>query len=182
LSQPGSLHAQRLDGLASANAISASIGGFLRGADILGSTSAMLGGEASLHFSGHWSIGTAGGALLNAVPVTESGADLGTDLRMGYGGVLFGYEARTRHTVSLAGRLLLGAGHASIRAVPVGNELGADNFLVLEPEVVLWIRAAGPVHLGFSAGYRTVFGVQDLPTLVGDDLEGTSLTIVLLIT
>jgi hypothetical protein len=182
LSQAGGLRAQNLDRAASTNAISASIGAFLRGADILGNTGAMLGGEASLHFSKHLSIGTTGGALLNAMPVTESGSGLGTDLRMGYGGLLFGYEARTWRTVSLAGRLLLGAGHASIRAVPVGNELGADNFLVLEPEVLVWIRAAGPVHLGLSVGYRTVFGVQDLPTLVGEDLEGTSLTIVLLIT
>ena len=161
-------------------AVTASIGGFLRGAKIIGGTEAMLGGEASLHFSRHFSIGAAGGALLGPVSVTESGADLGTDLRMGYGGVLLGYEARTANTVSVAGRLLLGAGHASIRAIPVGNELGADNFLVLEPEVVLRFRAVGPAHLGLAAGYRMTFGVQDLPTLTDHDLEGVSVTILLL--
>ncbi len=141
----------------------------------------MLGGEASLHLSRHFSIGAAGGGLLVAVPLVASGSDLGTDLRMGYAGLLFAYESRTERTVSVAGRLLLGAGHAEIRAVPVGNELGADNFLVLEPEILLRVRAVGPLHLGFAAGYRMVHGVQDLPTLGADDLEGASLTITLLI-
>ena len=141
----------------------------------------MLGGEASLHFSQHFSIGAAGGGLLKAVPVVESSSDLGTDLRMGYGGLLFGYESRTNHTVSLAGRVLLGAGNAEVRAVPVGNELGADNFLVLEPEVHLRVHTVGRLYLGFAAGYRLVLGVQDLPTVVADDLEGASLTITLLI-
>jgi len=99
---------------------------------------------------------------------------------MGYGGLLFGYEALTWRAASLAGRLLLGAGHASVRAIPVGNELGADNFLVLEPEVMLRIGAVGLAHLGFAVGYRMVLGVQDLPTLVAEDLEGVSLTIILL--
>jgi len=139
----------------------------------------MLGGEASIHFSRHLSIGASGGGLLATVPIIESGADLGTELRLGYGGLLFGYQTRIRSRTALAGRLLLGAGHASVRAAAVGAELGADNFVVLEPEVLVRIRALGPVHLGFTAGYRMAFGVQDLPTLVGDDLEGTSLTIVL---
>ena len=119
--------------------------------------------------------------MLKAVPAVESSSDLGTDLRMGYGGLLFGYESRTDHTVSLAGRFLLGAGNAEVRAVPVGNELGADNFLVLEPEIHLRVYTVGRLYLGFAAGYRLVLGVQDLPTVVADDLEGASLTITLLI-
>ena len=141
----------------------------------------MLGGEASLHFARHFSIGAAGGALLKATPVVESGADLGTELRMGYGGLLFGYASGAEHAVSLAGRLLVGAGNAEVRAVPVGNELGADNFLVVEPEIFLRILAVAPFHIGLAAGYRFVLGVQDLPTLVADDLEGASLTVTLLI-
>ncbi len=179
--QHGGLHAQNLDDPGSDDGVSASIGTFVRGAEILGGTEAMMGGEASLHFSRHFSIGAVGGGLLNSVPVVESGADLGTNLRMGYGGLLFGYQARTRRSVSLAGRLLVGAGHASIRAVPVGNELGADNFLVMEPEVLVRVRALGPVHLGAAAGYRAVFGVQDLLNLADADLQGMSLTLVLLI-
>ncbi len=141
----------------------------------------MLGGEASLHFTRRISIGASGGGLLNPVPVAESGADIGTNVRMGYGGLLFGYQLPTQRAFSLAGRLLLGAGHASIGAVPVGNELGADNFLVMEPEVLIRLRTVGPLHLGLAAGYRAVFGVQDLPNLVDADLEGLSLTVVLLI-
>ena len=59
----------------------------------------------------------------------------------------------------------------------MGNELGADNFLVFELVLILRVRAFGAAHLGFSAGYRIVQGVQDLPTLVADDLEGLSLTL-----
>ena len=180
LSQPGGLRAQDPDASVAADAVNASIGVFLRGAGIVNGTEAMLGGEASIHFSRHFSVGAAGGGLLTAASVSESGDDLGTDLRMGYGGLLFGYEARTWRAASLAGRLLLGAGHASVRAIPVGNELGADNFLVLEPEVMLRIGAVGPAHLGFAVGYRMVLGVQDLPTLVAEDLKGVSLTIILL--
>ena len=141
----------------------------------------MLGGEASLHFARHFTIGATGGGLLNAVPLVESGSDLGTDLRMGYGGLLFGYEADVGPTVSVAGRFLFGAGNAEVRAVPVGNEIGADNFLVVEPEAVVRLRVVGRLHVGFAAGYRLVLGVQDLPTVVADDLEGASLTITLLI-
>jgi hypothetical protein len=162
-------------------AISASVGAYLRGARVLGRSEAMVGGEASLHFSPRFSLGAAGGGLLSAAPVNESTADLGTDLRMGYGGLLLGYQLRTWRSTSLAGRVLIGAGHASVRAIPVGNELGADNFLVFEPELILTVRALGATHLGFSAGYRVVQGVQDLPTLVADDLEGLSLTLVVLL-
>ncbi len=177
----GGLHAQNLDEGVSSNSVTASIGAFLRGARIRGGIEAMLGGEASLHLPWHLSVGVVGGGLLEAVRLVESGPGLGTDLRMGYGGLLFGYEARTDHRVSVTGRLLLGAGNAEVRAAPVGNELGVDNFLVFEPEVVLRARAAGPVQLGLAAGYRMVLGVQDLPNLVADDLEGVSLTITLLI-
>ena len=180
LAQPVGLLTQEMDATPT-DAVSASVGIFLRGTRIMEGTEAMVGGEASLHFSRRFSVGAAGGGLLSATPVSESTADLGTDLRMGYGGLLFGYEARAWRSAALVGRLLVGAGHASVRAIPVGNELGADNFLVFEPEVMFRIGAIGPTHLGLTAGYRKVVGVQDLPTLLAEDLEGISLTLLVLL-
>ena len=177
----GGLHAQDLDELASKDTITASIGPFLRGTKIKDGVEPILGGEANLHLPWHLSVGVAGAGLLRAVRLVESGTNLGTDLRMGYGGLLFGYGLKTHHPVSIKGRLLLGAGNAEVRAVPVGNELGVDNFMVFEPDVVVQVRTKGGLLLGLGAGYRMVMGVQDLPNLVASDLGGGSLTIILLI-
>jgi hypothetical protein len=178
---PTELLAQGPEPDGNAPALDGSIGIFLRGTRVIETTEAMAGGEASLHFFEHLSFGAAGGGLLQAAPVAESAADVGTELTMGYGGLLVGYESGGRGGVTWAARALLGAGHASIRALPVGNELGADNFLVLEPEIQLRVRTFGAMYLALSVGHRLVGAVQDLPTLGGDDLEGTSFTVLVLI-
>lgn len=177
----GGLQAQDSDENASDHAITASIGPFLRGTKIKGGVEPILGGEANLHLPWHLSVGVAGAGLLRPVGLVESGSNLGTDLRMGYGGLLFGYRFKTHGPVSVKGRLLLGAGNAEVRAVPVGNELGVDNFMVFEPDVVVQVRTKGGLLLGLGAGYRMVLGVQDLPNWVASDLGGGSLTIALLI-
>lgn len=156
--------------------VHAFLGAFLRTTRIAGSMELMLGGEASLRFREHFTVGAAGGGLLEPAPLLRSESDLGLDLRVGYGGLVFGYEPSPQWTASPAARVLVGAGNAEVRAIPVGNRLGSDNFLVVEPEARLHLRVAPGVFAGLAVGYRMVFGVQDLPDVSPEDLRGLSLT------
>lgn len=156
--------------------VHASLGAFLRTTRIGASMEPMLGGEASIRFRKHFTVGVAGGGLLEAAPLLRSESDVGLDLRVGYGGLVFGYEPSPKWTASPAARVLVGAGNAEVRAIPVGNRLGSDNFIVVEPEARLHLRVTRGVFAGLAVGYRFVFGVEDLPDISPEDLRGLSLT------
>ena len=156
--------------------VHASLGAFLRATRIGGSMELMLGGEASIHFLDRFTLGVAGGGLLEAAPLLRSESVVGLDLRVGYGGLVFGYEPSPQWTASPAARVLVGAGNAEVRAIPVGNRLGSDNFIVVEPEARLRLRVTRSVFAGLAVGYRLVFGVEDLTDVSPEDLRGLSLT------
>ena len=67
--------------------------------------------------------------------------------------------------------LLLGAGHAEVRDQLTGTEVGADNFLVGEPEMSILYTVFPGIHLGVSVGYRLTSGVEDLPRVSSGDLN-----------
>jgi hypothetical protein len=105
-----------------------------------------------------------------------SGA-LPEDLRLGYGGLVLGLDLKQTSEVDVSSSLLLGAGNAQIHAQPIGNQLGSDNFLVVEPRLTLSAPSGHRLHGEFTAGYRFVVGVQDLPRLDASDLRGWTVTL-----
>jgi len=127
----------------------------------------LLLGDFGLGGSGY----VASGAGFVAVGQTNLRVDLG------YGGLEF--DAPLPWVTSEEARfsLLLGGGNAEVVEAAVGRELGADNFLVVEPRL-LWSRQIAEFAQGTLAlGYRAAFGVDDLPGIGGQQLSGPSLSL-----
>jgi hypothetical protein len=98
------------------------------------------------------------------------------DLRLGYGGLVLDVDLARGRNIGFRSSLLLGAGNAQVHAQPIGNQLGSDNFFVVEPRVGIRVPSNRRLRAELGAGYRIVKGVQDLPRLSGSDLRGWTVT------
>ena len=137
---------------------------------IAGHTGTLLGGQAALDVGSGLALGGFGYGMLS--PVRILGGALPEDLRMGYGGILARLQLASTSYFDVDGALLLGAGNAQIRAQPIGNQLGSDNFLVFEPRLGVTVPASTPLQGRLGVGYRLVRSVEDLPRLGASDLRG----------
>ena len=158
--------------------VSALIGGIYKATNFAGGTRSMVGVKAAVVFAGGLEIGGVGIKVLQPVDISVGAGSL-LELRTGYGGITVAKRGL------LGGRIgasfLLGVGNAEIRALPVGNQLGSDNFLVFEPEVTLEFPSWNMVHSALGGGFRFVTGVDDLPTLTAADLRGFTVTLMVVV-
>lgn len=150
----------------------ASLEASLAGSTVLESATAFLGMAGLLSLDGRFAFGAGGSLMLGATTVESDGAGSDLDLRLAYGGVLLQLNLVGSGDRYLALRALAGAGNAKLEDTVYGLEIGADNFGVVEPEAVGMVSLAGPLQLGFGVGYRHVFAVDDLASLVSADLKG----------
>ncbi len=111
----------------------------------------------------------------SAITGLASGSDL--EMSFGYGGAVADVLLHGSEQTRISLRALIGAGHARVLVPVVGPELGADNFGVLEPELVAARWLAGVVSLQAAVSYRFVFAVEDLPQVTASNMNGASLTI-----
>ena len=127
-------------------------------------------------------VGGAGFRLAGSTPTEPDDGSASPRLSFGYAGVVVERLRRLDPDWTIAGSVLVGAGHATVRSADATFELGADNFGVVQlqggPE---WRRAA-PLRVSARVGYRFAFGVQDLPGVSAVDLRGFALTISLRLT
>ena len=171
LALPGPLGAQAGPDPSSQDRVSPTVSILLKGGRIAGENRIHLGAWAGLLFADHLAVGGGGFALMNDVALAGAEGGTGFILNMGYGGLIF------RHWEPLAGDvtgevgLLLGAGHAEVRDRLTRTELGADNFLLAEPEISVLYTFFPGVHLGASIGYRLTSRVEDLPRVSSADLN-----------
>ena len=152
----------------------ASVEAFATGTTIQGSAKAFGGGAALLTLGGRFSFGAAAALMLGPSKVEGDGGGSALDLRVSYGGVLLQVRVAGSEDRSLSLRTLVGAGNARIEVPLAGMEVSSDNFGFAEPQLVGQLPLSGPFRLGFGAGYRMVFGVEDLPNLAPRDLQGPS--------
>jgi hypothetical protein len=124
-------------------------------------------------------LGGGGFAMTRNVELRGSEAGSGFELGMGYGGVLLRYLRPLLPRMTGETGLLVGAGHAEVRDLLAGREVGSDNFVVLEPEACLSIRLFWKAFLGASVGYRLPLGVEDLPGVSAADLESVTSSVFL---
>lgn len=124
---------------------------------------------------GRYGVGGSGYVTGGATFLGEGQANLRVDL--GYGGLELDAPLPWIDTDRARLELLLGGGNAEVLDVGVGRELGADNFLVLEPRVS-WSRPMAAFLEGaVVVGYRTTLGVDDLPGIGTLSLSGPSLSL-----
>jgi hypothetical protein len=136
---------------------------------LAGSVEALVGGWVGLAFRDRFAIGGFGLGMPGVVEL--EGAGLRQELRFGYGGLMLDFRPPDEGKILVGGRLLLGAGNAQVRAQPIGNQLGSDNFIVLEPQAIAELPRHSLVRLTITGGYRLVYGVQDLPGIERNDLR-----------
>ncbi len=158
--------------------VSAWIGGLYKATELAGGTHSMVGVKAAVVFAGGVEIGGVGVKVLEPVDISAGAGSL-VELRTGYGGVTFAKRGLLGGRVGAS--FLLGAGNAEVRALPVGNQLGSDNFFVFEPEVTLKLPSWHLIHSALGAGFRFVAGVDDLPTLSAADLRGFTVTLMVVV-
>ena len=145
----------------------------LKGSRVAGADRLFLGGWAGLVFGNRLAIGGGGLALMENVELVGTGFDLG----MGYGGLTLRYWIPWSSRVTGELGILLGAGHAQVRSLVTGTEVGSDNFGVVEPELSVLITTLPWLHLGASGGYRMAWGVEDLPRVAVNDLRSFTASI-----
>lgn len=174
---PGSLGAQ--EGQAEDEPLRAGgVAAFLMKAGTIANTEGiLLGGWAGLTLGHRISLGGGGVALTREVELGASATGSGFELGVGYGGILFHYDYPLADGIRLRGGVLAGAGHAEVRDRLMGREVGADNFGILEPEAGISVSLLPWLHIGASGGVRMVWGVEDLPLVQKDDLQGMTGTL-----
>jgi hypothetical protein len=135
-----------------------------------GRTARMAGVAALLSVGDRFAFGGGGWVMLSDMTVERPGG--GLDFTFAYGGALGELRLWNDGAKSCAARLMVGAGNAKLSLPRIGTDIEADNFGVVDPEVSASLHVIGPLDLSAAAGYRMVFGVQDLPGVEGEDLRG----------
>lgn len=169
LSAQGRLADQRVVGV---------LEGVLGVTTLAGGAGGLLGVSAGV-WVGRFFLGGSGAGVPGPLSISGPLAQ-NSELHFGYGGVRIGARAWRSDQLEAVFDVLAGAGRARLRDPVVGRELGADNFLALEP--ALRVRKAfveGLLQAGASVGFRLVWGVEDLPGLDAADLRGPTLTLAL---
>jgi hypothetical protein len=120
-----------------------------------------------------------GGAWTLVEPLAISGAANGSDLEsaVSYAGLQSQYTPWPARGGSIRLGLLIGAGSAKVSLPIVGTELAADNFGVVEPEIVGVLPLRSFAALRAQVGYRLAYGVEDLPQVDAKYLRGETVTV-----
>jgi hypothetical protein len=145
-------------------------GGYLelntRFGDMMGEFAAFAGGRAAVLFKQRVYLGLGGAGL-----ATDNALVGGQPLRMGYGGILFGYVVPTRSFVQFTADVLVGAGEVHPEGVDQEDEI-----FVFEPTVGIELALSRVVRLGLGSGYRFV-GDTELAGFEDADLRGFTGTV-----
>ena len=117
------------------------------------------------------------GAAVPGALVLDEATNPESRLQFGYAGLNLGLRSWQHGEFRAIVDVLAGAGRAQLEDGVVRRELGADNFLTLEPALRLHRGfAGGLLQTGVSMGYRQVWGVEDLPGLDATGLRGPTVT------
>jgi len=171
LALPGPLGAQAGPAPSPQKRVSATAAVLLKSAQIVEQNRLHLGGWVGLVFGGNLVAGGGAFALLNEVALSGSEGGSGFNLGLGYGGLFLRYWEPLSGPLTGEVGILLGAGHAEVRDQLTRTEVGADNFIVAEPELSLLYSLFPGIQMGVSVGYRLTSGVEDLPRVSASDLN-----------
>ena len=140
--------------------------------DALGTVSARLW----LHFGEAWRIGFGGLRGLNR----SDGGDLDSSgLEAAFGMATLSLARRLPSLDRGEVSLTLGSGAVSLENSLLGTTLDTETVWVLEPAVAWPFTTLGPVDVGAEAGYRWIFGSDDLTRLEPSDLNTFSIGVTL---
>lgn len=135
--------------------------------------SVMTGGRGSATFNNRYTIGGGGWGMIKGVEVESNTEGIYNYVKMGYGGIDFGYLVLNREKFTLGAKLLIAGGAVFKETVPESTGNGFRLFPVLEPAIYYQISLSKIFRLEMGASYRYVRGTN-LPYISGSNLGGFS--------
>jgi hypothetical protein len=148
----------------------------------------LVGGRGGILINSTFTIGLAGYGLVTShlvedykLPVTR-GTDSSAYLRMGYGGLHFGFNVEPNKVLHINAGVLIGAGGATYTTAfndmdnnNSGNFKSYNNstFFIAEPQIGAELNLLKFMRMELSASYRFISGIQ-LPKTENKDLSGFS--------
>jgi len=144
-----------------------------------GELTLMNGGRGSATFNKRYTFGGAGWGMPKGVELQDSRQDTYRFLKMGYGGLEFGYILLPGEKVILGTHLLCAAGAAFTETIPESRSNDFRLFPVLEPAVYGQFALGRIFRLDLGISYRLVGGTG-LAGVTSRELSGPSCYIALL--
>jgi hypothetical protein len=133
----------------------------------------MTGGRGSATFNHRYTIGGGGWGMTKGVEVESSAEGIYNFVKMGYGGIDFGYLIFPGEKVNLGTRLLIGGGALFNETVPESKKSSFGMFPVLEPAVYYQVSLSKLFKFEMGANYRFIWGTNQ-PNISNNDLSGFS--------
>jgi hypothetical protein len=134
----------------------------------------LLGLEGGLRLSRSWEATAEGVLALRRIRVSPDDSPDRAELTLGYGGLGLRYHPGSGSgSNGLILGTLLGAGTARVSSALVNQEVGTDNFFVIEPSAAYQWYVRGPLIASIALGYRFTPGSDPLPSLPAGEIQGT---------
>jgi hypothetical protein len=140
----------------------------------------MNGGRGSATFNNRYTFGGAGWGMPKGVELDGLSADTFSFVKMGYGGLEFGYIMLQGKKMNLGTSLLVAGGAVFKETLPKTKESGFRMFPVLEPSVYSQISTGKLFRIDVGVSYRFISGTK-LSYIPDKNLRGFSLYVVLLV-
>jgi hypothetical protein len=140
----------------------------------------MIGGTGSATFNGRYTIGGGGWGMIKSVKAENTTPGIYNYVKMGYGGIDFGYLIYPGERVIIGSKIMIAGGAAFNETIPESEEKSFSMFPVLQPTVYFQVSLSNLFRVELGADYRFVRGT-DLPLISDSELSGFSLHIAFLV-
>jgi len=135
--------------------------------------SVMTGGRGSATFNYRYTLGGGGWGMIKGVEVESNAEGIYNFVKMGYGGIDFGYLVVNGEKLILGTKLLFAGGAVFKETVPESKGIGFKMFPVLEPAIYCQIPLSKLFRVEMGASYRYIWGTN-LPYISDSNLGGFS--------
>ncbi|MFN8256508.1 MAG: hypothetical protein U0W24_12505 [Bacteroidales bacterium] len=140
----------------------------------------MTGGRGSATFNNRYTIGGGGWGMPKGIEIESSEPGTYDFVKMGYGGLEFGYILLPGEKLNIGTNILIAGGAVFKESVPESDEKGFKMFPVLEPALYGQISLGNMFRLEVGASYRYITGTN-LSYISDKDMSGFSVHIGLLV-
>ena len=140
----------------------------------------MTGGRGSATFNDRYTIGGGGWGMIKGVQLENSDEGRYNFVKLGYGGVDFGYLIIRSEKFNLGTRLMVAGGALFTETVPESKEKEFRMFPVLEPATYYQISLGKLFRLEMGASYRFIMGIN-MPNISNKEINGFSIYMGLLV-
>lgn len=120
----------------------------------------MTGGRGSATFNNRYTFGGGGWGMPNGVEIESGKIDTYEFIKMGYGGLEFGYIIFPGNKFKLGTNLLLACGIAFKETIPKSDNEDFNMFPVLEPSIYAQIALGQTLRLDVGLTYRYITGAN----------------------